>query len=284
MMSTWLRNYDDGVSEWDRRLSKIKLIVYLSLILLMVSFWILVPAEASEVQFNTTIAGDRNMGQEYSWTVNNVSGLADVHYHYNVYDYRVIGKTYEYHSPAWGTWFNKSADPGKKYLAVWVRGWLEGTAWYGWDQDRFMVWAWDNWTIKPEPVHMQDVELRKHGSGRRLPAVIRELENRTATLERGLLTSERYGWKDENQMERMEPGRSNAFEGVILYQIPEAAQVEDLRVAGWFGYYGTVIWHLSNITIDQDSIEKKLKAEQAMLARERVMGMRLSDRLTRAKG
>lgn len=241
--------------------------------------------QASEIPFNETIAGDRNLGQMYTWTVNNASGYADCVYHYAVYDYRVIGVNYTYHSPSWGQWFIQEARPGNVYIAVWVRGWTEGTTWYGYDQGRFPMWVWDNTTIQPEPVHLQDLENGKLHSGKFIPAIIRELENRTAITGKGLLTSERYGWKDNVEHIRMEPGRSNAMDGYLLYQIPVQARPEDLRVAGWFGFFGTPVWNFRNVTIDQASIEKQLIIESEKLKMERVGGMRLSDRQSeRARG
>jgi len=230
------------------------------------------PAGAQEVPFNTTIAGDRNLGQLYSWTVNNASGYAGCVYHYTVYDYRFIGRSYNFYSESWGSWFRNDAGTGQQYLAVWVRGWVEGTAWYGWDQERFPIWVWSNRTVQPVPVHMQDIEVGKRGSEKYMPAVIREVENRTSTSERGLLTDERYGWKDAIQHNRMEPGYSNRFDGYILYQVPEMAGPGDIRVVGNFGYYGIPIWHLVNVTIDQESIEKEIIQQNEIMKREREAG------------
>lgn len=231
-----------------------------------------------EITFNISIPGDRNLGQEYSWEVKNASGYAGCVYHYTVYDERIIGGNYTYHSPAWGQWFIQDAEPGKKYLAVWVRGWIEGqTTWLGWGQERFPLWLWDNTTVYPEPVHLQDLSVR-YGSDRKLPAVIREIQERMSTTDRGPLTVERYGWKDEKEMGRMEPGRSNAFDGYILYQIPEQAQPEDIRVAGWFGYWGTAIWHLAKSEINQESMEKYRILETDLVNYQKEIGIRLSDR------
>jgi hypothetical protein len=251
------------------------------------SFWLLLsicilcivlPAGAQDVPFNASIPGDRNLNQPFNFKISNTSGYAGVTYHYSVYDYRMIGKNYTYYSPAWATWYQKDAPPGKSYLAVWVRGWSEGTTWYGWGKERFNVWVWGNTTVSPEPVQMQDLDIGKKGSGRRLPVVIKELENRTATYDRGVLTTERYAWKDETELTRMEPGRSNAYDGVILYLVNSTAGPEDLRVAGWFGYWGTGIWHLSNVTIDQQSIEKQIAIDNEQIASEKARGERLSDR------
>jgi len=176
-----------------------------------------------------------------------------------------------------GSVVHQEAQPGKKYIAVWVRGWTEGTSWLGWGQDRFPLWIWGNTTIFPESVQLQDLSIR-YGSDRKLPAVIKEIENRTASTERGLLTTERYGWKDEHELNRVEPGRSNAFDGYLLYQIPTEAQPEDIRIAGWFGYWGTAVWHLTRTEIRQDNMENYRIMESEIVQLQKNAGQRISDR------
>jgi hypothetical protein len=252
----------------------------------MVLLWTMVvmaPVHADEVPFNTSVAGDRNLGQEYTWTVNNASGWADCVYHYTVYDYRIIGDKYTYFSPSWGLWFTQQAGPGKKYLAVWVRGWSEGTTYFSYGQNRFPLFVRDM-TVYPDPVQLQDLEIGSIGSGRHLPVVIKELENNVATIERGQLSTERYGWKDEIELSRMEPGRSNAADGYVIYQVDQSASPEDIRAVGWFGYWGTAIWHLTNTTIDQKSIESEAWKKQMLFRLERAEGRRSADhRPTRAR-
>jgi len=201
-----------------------------------------VPVHAGD-RFNPSLSGERNIGQEYSWTIQNVSGLSDVCYNTSVYDFKIIGSQYTYYSIEWGQWFTEQADTGKKYLIVWARTESNGTSWYGWGGDRFTLWVWGNTTIVPDPVPLQDLPI-KYQSEHYLTRVIAELQNRTGT-DGELLTREWYGWKDGNELDRQEPGSSAAYDGMILYQIPEEAQPEDIRVLGWFGYYGYGIWYLT---------------------------------------
>ena len=269
------------------------------------------PLTAQEIVFNETIAGERNLGQNFTFTMSNLSGShASAVYHFAVYDYRDIGQNYTYHSPWWGQWFTQDAEPGRKYLAVWVRGWLDGQAYFGWGADRFRLWIQGH-EIQPEPVHMQDLSIGQYQAGwsqelvevpalcpnapkqyevqekpflkmqnttyRRLPVVIQELENAMARNERGQLTRERFGWKDENEMDRMEPGISNAFEGYILWQIPEEAEPEDILVSGDFRNNGAAFWHLTDTRIVQDSAERQQSMEAVLMDIEREKGIRLPD-------
>jgi hypothetical protein len=209
---------------------------------------ICIPAAASA--FDPALSGERQLGQSYSFTVRNVTALdqskdgSDVTYDWSVYDYRFIDEGYTYWSVNWGQWFRQDADPGKKYLVVWVRSQMSGnTSWYGWGPDRFRVWVWGNTTIDPEPIPLQDLQI-KYGSEKYRPVVISELQELNGRLDKKLLTREWYGWKDEIELNRQEPGASAAWDGMILYQIPAEATEDDIRVLGW-SWYGYGVWYLT---------------------------------------
>jgi hypothetical protein len=200
--------------------------------------------------FDSTIDGDRNLGQPWNFSIAHVSGNLDADYSFTVYDYRDLGGCYTYWSLEWGQKFTKVADPGKKYLAVWVNGELEGTDWWGWGQERFNAWVWGNTTIAPEAVLLNDLP-KKYGSDVYYPAVIYELQNLTRRDDPSrLLTRQPWAWKDGDELDRMCPGPSEAWDGYIIYQVPENAAPEDIRIAGGF-YAGTPIWWLTPHTIDQ---------------------------------
>jgi hypothetical protein len=220
--------------------------------------------------FNPAYSGERNIGQEYQFTVKNVTSIdqgldgADITYHWTVNDYRVLGSRYTYYSPNWGQWFRKDADPGNQFLAVWVRSELSGNStWYGWGPDRFKVWVWDNTTRDPEATQLEDLPFE---SDRYQPVVIAELQD-LKDKERSQLTTEWYGWKDQVEVTRQEPGRSAAWEGMILFQIPEGAGPEVIRVLG-YSWYGYSVWYLTphenliqEVSPDQEYIQSVPEVE-----------------------
>jgi len=262
---------------------------FLCLIVLAIMIAVQLPVQAagedlggtSAVAFNDTVPGERNVGQVFTWSIQNVSKQADIKYYYTVYASRLIGMNYSYYSNAWGRWEICEAGPGFQYLVIWVRGWTEGTTSWGYGPERFRVFVWDNLTIDLEPAHLNDLPVWFLADEYR-PVVNAELENRTllnGTLSRvELLTTEWYGWRNNQKLARMESGLSNAWDGVILYQIPVAADLEDLRVAGWFGYYGTPVWYLTPHMIVQKSFEAWQKEQQDELSRQKAIGLRVSDR------
>lgn len=283
----------------------IKIVVF---VLTLLVSWVVItsPATAAGIAFNESMTGERNIAQNFTFTMSNVSGsYADCVYQYTVYDYREIGENITHYSVNWGQWYKQEADPGKKYIAVWVRGMMQGTSYIGWGQDFFTVWVWGNQSYQPEPVLMQDIEIgsyKRYGktytktgcneytaiddlsvsdtwdenrTGRRLPAVIRDVENLKATNERGQLSRERYGWKDENEQDRMVPGEM--WEGYILYQIPESATAADIQIAGNFRAAGAAIWNIRDRDIIQDSEEKYRYLESVQMQIQRDQGIRLPD-------
>jgi hypothetical protein len=273
------------------------------------------PAAAEQVRFNESVPGPRNLGQYFTWTMENVSGTyASSIYHYTVYDYKEIGDHYSYWSVNWGQWFNETPEHGKKFVAVWVRGWMEGTTYFGWGQDRFNLWV-NGQTIPADPVKLQDIEIGSYtGAGRKesvgtaatssgcaptpapvqnqnantgsgwsrtgrwLPVVIQQVEYLKANNERGRLTTERFGWKDENEYTRMEPGWSAKYDGFLIYQVPVNSSPEGMSIAGNFRNYGTAIWHLTNTTITQESVEIYKKMETDLMNLQRETGLRLPDK------
>jgi hypothetical protein len=238
----------------------------------------MVSATESTDTYNESIQGERNLGQYYTWTVHNASGRVSATYHFTVYDYKEIGNHYDYWSENWAQWFVEVPEPGKKYIAVWIRGDLEGTTWMGWGPERFFVWI-GNQSTGPEKVKMQDVTIGGRGSDRRLPVIIQELENvTTGRSVRGRLTTERYAWKDENELTRMEPGPSNAYDGYLIFKVPENSTISEIRVAGWFGYWGTAYWNLEAKEVHQESLEWYQQMESTQMALERETGIRLPDK------
>lgn len=283
-------------------------VITLSLIVIIFYCLFASTANAEPIAFNESLPGERNIGQNFTFTMSNVSGTyARCVYQYTVYDYREIGENFTYYSVNWGQWFKQDAEKGKKYVAVWIRGTMEGTSYFGWGPDFFKLWVWGNQTVLPEPVLMQDIEIanvKRSGktytktgcgdsytvsedlsvadswdgneSGRRLPAVIAETEDLKATTERGQLSRERYGWKDEHELDRMVPGEK--WEGYILYQIPKAATANDIQVAGNFRAAGAAIWNLKERVINQDSAERYRHLESLAIDVQKKTGVRLPDR------
>ena len=291
--------------------------LYYIFIMTIIASCLMPIASAEPVPFNASIGGDRNLNQPFTFTMENVSGTyASAVYQYAVYDYRIIDGHYNYFSVNWGDWYKFYADPGMKYLIVWVRGNMDGgTSYFGWGQDRFRAWV-GNEVFTPDKVLMQDIPIRNSRasqsepvqqdtgdplscccmqtpepdtepieynyagnplrSQRRLPAVILETENLKARFGRGQLTTERYGWKDEFELDRHEPG--STWDGFLMFQIPFDAKPEDIQIAGWFRNYGTAVWNLVDREIDQDSAERYHASEVVLLELEREIGLRLPDR------
>ena len=255
-------------------------------LLIIAACLVVIPASAlyhdtlylGEGKYNESFPGERNAGQWYTFHLNNASGLADVDYHFTIVDAE-IRKSYQYRSDAWGQWWNETPDPGTKFLFVWICGYSEGTSWIGWGSDRFAAWV-DGQTIQADPVVVSDIgKIRRGGAftDKVPPRTIAGMENKSA-LPGFAYASDAYGFKDGIELSRMEPGKSNAFYGYLIYRIPEKAELKDIQIAGWFGYYGTAIWNLQPKMYTQDSPESKIIKEKEEIQKQILLGRRLSDR------
>jgi len=234
------------------------------------------PLDGKGPAFNASAPGERNAGQWYDFSLQNVTGYQDVVYHFTVYDAE-IKDSYEYRSDSWGQWWTQEPDRGKKFLFVWICGWSEGTTWIGWGSERFFAWV-DRLSITPESVIFSDIRMVRRGSTLTSdvpPRTIRWLEeNKTSYLDFPW-SDDAYSFMDGVQMIRQEPGKSNAMQGYLIYQVPEITELKDIRIAGWFGYYGTAWWNLEQKTFVQNSTELNRQTRIEQLQEERLTGKRM---------
>jgi len=234
------------------------------------------PLDGKGPAFNASTPGERNAGQWYDFSILNVSGYRDVVYHFTVYDAE-LEDSYEYRSDAWGQWWTENPAPGNEFLFVWICGWSEGTSWIGWGPDRFFAWI-NTRTFYPEPVILSDIGLVYKGGKATSdvpPRTIRWLEeNKTSYLD-FTWSDDAYSFEDGVELTRQEPGKSNAMQGYLIYQVPKGTKFKDIRVAGWFGYYGTAWWNLEQKAFTQNSTEFRKQTRAEQLLQERMTGKRM---------
>jgi hypothetical protein len=234
---------------------------------------------AAPVPFNETVKGDRNLGQEFVFTISNMSGLKPAQYHFTVYDFMILDN-FSYHSVAWGQDLKQEPGPGLEYLAVWVREYLTENSTVNWayDQDSFNAWV-NITTITPLAVFLQDLPgsyIGGHWTDITPPLIPREFENKTHN---GIpITRDPFGYRAGVFQGDQYPGQSNDRDGFILYEIPSGTRPEFIRVCGWFGFYGYGIWYLTPHELSQESIEQIRYSDQVLINMQIMSGVRMSDR------
>ena len=247
---------------------------------LFVVVWVLllavVPVHAQEQGFNSTIPGERNIGQWYNFTIENVSGYKQASYHYTVYRAYFVND-YQYHDENWGQWFDQFPTQGNKYLFVWIAGYLDdsSTDWWGWDQDRFPIW-YNNEAIQPEPVIMASSQYVGIFRGNDHPRIIAGMEN-TSYLDGFTWSGDEYGFYDGIQVDRMEPGITNAMQGYAIYQVPIESNLLSVRVA-MNTYTDQAWWNLENKSFEQvDDVGRQRRTDNQIIQTQIVQGIRLPD-------
>lgn len=195
-----------------------------------------------------------NLSEWVSWHREDVQGLKDLTMRVTVYDFREMMNYYTWEW-RWGGPPDGSADwvnlptPGNKFLFIFVCAYMDGTdqsqdpSVWGIHQRNFIIQIGENFY----PYRKVDYV-----------APIREFENKYTLFDvervrpygyiikqeagSGILTAEELGY--------MRMGRSNAWDGWILFEIPKDTDVrKDVYVHGALGSLGhSVFWRLGEDT------------------------------------
>ncbi len=184
----------------------------------------------------------RYLGESFGWRRDDVLGKKDMVVNISVYNYRISG-SYQWWSVNNGRYFYQAAPDGMKYLFVFLRMTLEGedqskdTGIYGFNASHYAVQYKDG-------LYYEDQE---HGHGVR----IAEMQNYQTA--QGTEPYD-FGWVRVYQnfheyyypMEFVRMGKSNAWDGYILFAIPKQATVEDLKIVASYAGFGKAWWKLTN--------------------------------------
>jgi len=180
-----------------------------------------------------------DLGEWMTFRKDNVSGDKDLVVHTTVYAYRVEQRL-EVHETAWGTssYFYHFPDDGKEYLFVFVAMFMDGSSpdqdprMWGMGKDHFTVQvgnalyqpATPDWNLYEDIQELEFVwdldhvhAVGPYGYADRIP------NEKTIIL-------------DELTWLRM--GRSNKWDGWILYQVPKWTDPRDLQILGRFDNLG----------------------------------------------
>ena len=190
--------------------------------------------------------GERGLGEIFSWYRPNVSGYQDMRINVTVWGYKVLPYYRYYFRGGIGTYEYWKPDPGYKFLFVYVALWMPGggpdhnlgRVWLP-TADKFIV-GYKGQTITLDPDYQPGEDI----------AELQNIYDYTNSTRIGFYG----GYLDLNPLtgdlqfsqDSWSPiGESNTESGFIIYEIPDAAQPQDLSVWGGFGTFGTAIWRLA---------------------------------------
>jgi len=172
--------------------------------------------------------GGLKMGTWYSWRRENVSGLKDMNTHVTVYGYKILG-TIEWRSVSWGQYFRSGAGIEKKFLFVYVKSWSDdGTS--------------HMWGIQPHQFTAAVKGVSYNQTDEVLPQIrIKDLDE-TWNMDH-VEGIKPYGcirmYSSEGQeicpeLGYLKDGKSNAWDGYLVFSIPADAQPKDIKIMGNF--------------------------------------------------
>lgn len=163
-------------------------------------------------------------GQFISWRRDNVSGLKDLSMHATIYGYRMYSQV-TWWSTSWGRYYTQAAPTGMKYLFVFAHVYSdEGSA--------------RTWGVQPRNWYVSANGRVYNASPDLLPEIrIKEFENtwdmqhvREIIPYGYLRTYNNGGHETAEELGFLKAGRSNAWDGYILYIVPEDTKPEDIRI------------------------------------------------------
>ena len=188
--------------------------------------------------------GKKEMGQQYSWLRYNVSGQKDMLVRVTVYDYLFLSYL-TWWSDSNGRYYLQFPEPGKKFLFIFANLYMDGLN-QTWDPRYYVGDPWKRWYVQ----HGQQVYC---ATADYVPAVrIKELEERFTLFDDQRVRPWGYqwiwrgvgeGWVAESP-EWLRMGKSNAWDGYILFQVPINAKPEELKVLSQWDKFGDPWWQL----------------------------------------
>ena len=158
-----------------------------------------------------------------------------------VYDYRIL-PSYHYYSVSWARNFKESPPDGKQYLFIFVNMYLDGETKSGqwvFPQNHFVLQIRNN-TYLPDDVDYPERritefdEIQNYGRTESMkPYGFKIVQEKGS----GIITAEKLEW--------LMGGRSNAWDGYIIYQIPYGTNINETKVSASFANLGgNVFWKL----------------------------------------
>jgi len=185
--------------------------------------------------------GGYNMSQWFSWRRDDVSGLKDMLVHVTIYRAKFL-PNYRYWSVSWGRYYWQAAPKGSKYLAIFPCMYMDGKdqtydpRMFGMGQDHFYLQYKDQ-VIQPDTDYRPPNRIKEFEEYWDLSGTVR-------TGPYGYYRDNRGGNETAQDLGYLRMGRSNAWDGYILYRVPVDARMEDLKVLGRFDGFGYAWWEL----------------------------------------
>jgi hypothetical protein len=168
-----------------------------------------------------------HMGEEVVWKRDNVLGYKDMSTHVTVYGWRMFG-TVNWRSIQWGEYFREGAGEKNKWLFVLVNSYS--------DQDMARMWG-----IQPGQFRVQIGDQLYEPCTKLLPQIrIKEMDE---VWNRDHVENVKpYGYlrrvdklgEHVEELGFIKAGRSNAWDGYLVFQIPASTQIKDVHVLASF--------------------------------------------------
>lgn len=177
--------------------------------------------------------GERDLGEPFSIHRDNVSGFKSLDLNITVYRYKILRHLTAW-SISWGRFIEVDPDPGYIYLAVFINVEMVGN---NSSQDPRM------WGFSEEVYRLQYGSIVITRSQDYDPSwQIMEMD--TVSDLNNVERVSAYGYRKDEPVYYLRMGRSNCWDGYLIYTVPETEPVSDMSLLGSFGGFGSAWWRL----------------------------------------
>ena len=189
----------------------------------------------SDVQVQTVYEG-MPPGRWFRWIRDNVSGYKDLDVSVTVYGYRMYNYI-NWYSVSWGQYFMAAPQSeDNKFLLVFINMWSseDSPRQYLFDKDYFSVQIGNQTYYATEETLIPQVRIRELDE-------VWDLQHKETIQPFGYLRT----YNSENLPIAiphwwLTPGKSNAMDGYIVFEVPRSTRPEDVRVLANFEHLGGV--------------------------------------------
>jgi hypothetical protein len=156
-----------------------------------------------------------------------------------VYDYW-INDTYQWHNDADAKWYTQKPKPGTKYLFVFASLVNHGTArvWFPTSHDIVVHYNGVIYTVDTThylPDRTEDIKAT--------PVEVGEIQYRHQLIGAEYVTD--YGFSNGQELAYLYPGKSNAVEGYLIYEVPASLSADKSFVEIAFNGKDRAVWKLA---------------------------------------
>jgi hypothetical protein len=192
-------------------------------------------------------SGIRKLQRPFSFSRKDVSGLKDLTAHVTVYDYRIMD-SYNWFNPADYKYYEqKPLDNNNKFLFVFIQFYIDDISG---DGVKFWLPKDNSFAVQIDETLYQPIEFEKQIRIHELEEIYNFNDDNRITAYNSIRMYSHSTEKTKTageysqNIDVLQPGKSNAIDGYLLFEVPNHISVDNTKILGTFYAFGESQWVL----------------------------------------